>query len=73
MRLGEFLRSAEISQTWFAAQIGVRQPSVSRLVAGMQNPSPTTTRKIQSATQGAVGPGDWAPLKKRRRSAVLPV
>jgi DNA-binding transcriptional regulator YdaS (Cro superfamily) len=72
MRLGEYLRSADISQTRFAAQIGLRQPSVSRLISGMQNPSATTTRKIQSATQGAVGPADWAPVKKRRRAALLP-
>jgi DNA-binding transcriptional regulator YdaS (Cro superfamily) len=70
MRLAEFLRLADIPQMKFAEQIGLRQPSISRLVAGTQNPSATTTRKIQSATQGAVGSGDWAPVKKRRRDAL---
>ena len=71
MRLGEYLRSVDVSQVQFAAQIGVRQPTVSRLVAGMQNPSATTTRKIQNATQGTLGPGDWTPQKKVRRRAAL--
>jgi DNA-binding transcriptional regulator YdaS (Cro superfamily) len=72
MRLGEYLRSADISQTRFAAQIGMRQPTVSRLVAGTQNPSALTALRIRDATQGAVGPGDWAPEKKiRRRDALL--
>jgi DNA-binding transcriptional regulator YdaS (Cro superfamily) len=70
MRLREFLRVTATPQTRFAAQIGLRQPSVSRLISGMQNPSATTTRKIQSATQGAVGPSDWGPVKKRRRAAL---
>ena len=68
--LAEFLRLADISQVQFAEQIGLRQPSISRLISGMQNPSATTTRKIQSATQGAVGPSDWGPVKKRRRAAL---
>jgi DNA-binding transcriptional regulator YdaS (Cro superfamily) len=72
MRLGEFLRSADISQTRFAALIGLRQPSISRYISGTQNPSATTTRKIQSAMQGVVGPGDWVPEKKTRRRAALP-
>ena len=74
MRLREFLRSAEISQTRFAAQIGARQPTVSRLVAGTQNPSALTALRIRDASGGAVGgPGDWKPEKKiRRRAALLP-
>ena len=71
MRLGEYLQLANISQTRFAALLGVQQATVSRLVAGMQNPSATTTRKIQNATQGTVGPGDWTPQKKVRRRAAL--
>jgi hypothetical protein len=73
MRLGEFLRLTATPQAKFAAQIGVRQPTVSRLVAGTQNPSALTALKIRDASQGAVGPGDWGPMKKvRRRDALLP-
>ena len=64
MRLAEFLRLADISQVQFAAQIGVRQPTVSRLVAGTQNPSALTALKIRDASQGAVGPRDWGPVGK---------
>jgi hypothetical protein len=34
MRLGEYLQLAEISQTRFAAQIGVRQATISRYISG---------------------------------------
>jgi DNA-binding transcriptional regulator YdaS (Cro superfamily) len=71
MRLGEYLRSVDVSQVQFAAQIGVRQPTVSRLVAGTQNPSATVVLKIRDASQGAVGPEDWAPKRKIRRPQIL--
>jgi DNA-binding transcriptional regulator YdaS (Cro superfamily) len=71
VRLGAYLELTGISQTAFAATVALRQPSISRYISGTQNPSATTTRKIQSATQGAVGPGDWAPEKKIRRPQIL--
>jgi DNA-binding transcriptional regulator YdaS (Cro superfamily) len=67
MRLSEFLRVTATPQARFAAQIGLRQPSVSRLVNGAQNPSATVVLKIRDATQGAVAADDWAPEKKIRR------
>ena len=39
MRLGEYLQLADISQTRFAAQIGVRQATISRYISGEQIPS----------------------------------
>ena len=82
MRLGEFLRSAEISQTRFAAQIGVRQATISRYILGEQVPSVPIVVKIRDLSSGAVGlewercelrGSDWLPEKKiRRRDALLP-
>ena len=72
MRLGEFLRSAEISQTRFAAQIGVRQATISRYILGEQVPSIPIVVKIRDLSGGAVGLDDWLPEKKiRRRDALL--
>jgi transcriptional regulator with XRE-family HTH domain len=73
MRLGEYLRSAEISQTRFAAQIGVRQATISRYVSGEQVPSTPIVLKIRALSKGAVALDDWVPEKKiRRRDALLP-
>ena len=73
MRLREYLRSADISQTRFAAQIGVQQGTVSRYISGTKIPSATVALKIRDASQGAVALDDWAPEKKiRRRDALLP-
>jgi transcriptional regulator with XRE-family HTH domain len=73
MRLGEFLQSANISQTRFAAQIGVRQATISRYISGEQIPSTSIVVKIRDISKGAVGLDDWVPEKKiRRRDALLP-
>jgi DNA-binding transcriptional regulator YdaS (Cro superfamily) len=72
MRLGAYLELTNISQVAFAATVALRQASISRYISGTQIPSARTARKIQSATQGAVGPGDWAPEQKPRRRALLP-
>jgi transcriptional regulator with XRE-family HTH domain len=71
MRLGEFLRSADISQTRFAALIGVRQATISRYISGEQIPSTPIVLKIRALTEGAVTLDDWLPEKKIRRRAVL--
>ena len=74
MRLGEYLQLANISQTRFAALIGVRQATVSRYISGTKIPSATVVLKIRDLSKGAVALDDWAPEKKiRRRAALLPV
>jgi predicted transcriptional regulator len=73
MRLGEFLRSAEISQVQFATLLGVQQATVSRYISGTKIPSATVVLKIRDLSKGAVALDDWAPEKKiRRRDALLP-
>jgi hypothetical protein len=73
MRLGKYLQSAEISQTRFAAQVGVRQATICRYISGEQIPSTPIVIKIRDLSGGAVGLDDWAPEKRiRRRDALLP-
>jgi predicted transcriptional regulator len=73
MRLGKYLRSAEISQVRFATLLGVRQATVSRYISGTKIPSVTAVLKIRDISKGAVALDDWAPEKKlRRRDALLP-
>ena len=73
MRLAAYLELTGISQTAFAATVGVQQGTVSRYVSGKIPPSAAVMARIRDASKGAVGPGDWAPEKKvRRRSALLP-
>jgi predicted transcriptional regulator len=72
MRLGEFLRSAEISQTRFAALLGVQQATVSRYVLGEQVPSVPIVVKIRDLSKGAVALDDWLPEKKIQRAAATP-
>ena len=73
MRLGEYLQLADISQTRFAALIGVQQATVSRYISGTKIPSATVVLKIRDLSKGAVALDDWAPEQKiRRRAALLP-
>ena len=73
MRLGEYLQLADISQSRFAAQVGVRQATISRYILGEQVPSVPIVLKIRDLSGGAVGLDDWVPEKKiRRRDALLP-
>ena len=73
MRLGEYLQLADISQTRFAALLGVQQATVSRYISGTKIPSATVVLKIRDLSKGAVALDDWAPEKKiRRRAALLP-
>jgi predicted transcriptional regulator len=72
MRLGEYLQLADMSQTRFAALIGVQQATVSRYISGTKLPSVTAVLKIRDLSKGAVALDDWAPEKKvRRRDALL--
>jgi transcriptional regulator with XRE-family HTH domain len=70
MRLAEFLRLTATPQAKFAVQIGVRQATISRYVSGKIPPSAAVMARICDVSQGAVGPGDWAPEKKIRRPSI---
>jgi predicted transcriptional regulator len=54
MRLGEYLRSADISQRRIAALLGVRQATVSRYVSETQIPPAAVMLKIWGLSGGAV-------------------
>jgi hypothetical protein len=58
MRLGEYLQLADISQTRFAAQIGVRQATISRYISSEQIPSTPIVVKIRGISKGAVALDD---------------
>ena len=73
MRLGEYLRSVDVSQGRFAARVGVRQSTISRYISGDQIPSTPIVLKIRALSGGVVALDDWVPEKKiRRRDALLP-
>ena len=72
MRLGEYLRSADISQARFAVLLGVRRATISRYISGTKIPSATVVLKIRDLSKGAVALDDWAPEKKIRRAAATP-
>jgi hypothetical protein len=72
MRLREFLRVTATPQARFAAQIGVRQATISRYISGEQIPATPIVLKIRDLSHGAVARDDWVPEKKpRRRDALL--
>jgi transcriptional regulator with XRE-family HTH domain len=72
MRLREYLRLADVSQTRFAALIGVQQATISRYISGEQIPSTPIVVKIRDLSGGAVTLDDWLPEKKIRRAAATP-
>jgi hypothetical protein len=58
MRLGEFLRLADLPQAKFATLIGVRQATISRYISGEQIPSTPIVVKIRDLSHGAVALDD---------------
>ena len=58
MNLAAYLQSQNKTQEAFAAEIGVRQATVSRLKRG-KRPSLQLAAKIERATQGAVSASSW--------------
>lgn len=59
--LGEFLKLSKITQTGFAAKIGMTQRAVSLWVRGDRTPRAKQMQKIITATDGAVTPNDFLP------------
>ena len=58
MDLAAFLAQAELTQTEFAARIGVHPITLNRWVNGHALPRRSAMVKIQEATGGQVGPSD---------------
>lgn len=59
MRLEEWLRDREISQTDFAKKVGISPSMMSRIIGGSRNASIYLVGKIETLTGGAVGLEDW--------------
>lgn len=59
-KLASYLEQARVSQADFAAALGVKQPTVSRLVNGVQRPSLDLAIAIERVTRGAVPFTSWA-------------
>lgn len=59
MKLGEYLKDAELSLTEFAETVGVSEQSMSRYVAGKRLPRPEIMRRITRASGGRVEANDF--------------
>lgn len=64
-RLEAYLRANRIRQTDFAKEIGVRQPTVSRLAAGKITPSLSLAIAIERVTMRAVPISSWTGIDKK--------
>lgn len=61
MTLTQFLIEKCISQQQFAARVGVRQGTISRLTCGAIRPSLQLAAKIERETGGLVPAVSWVP------------
>lgn len=69
-KLREWRDAQGVSQAWVADKIGTSIPSVSRIEAGEQWPSPELMRRIEEVTAGFVTAADLlAAYKKPAASA----
>lgn len=59
MTLDQYLKSNGLTQSAFAALIGVDQTTIHRMLASGQIPSKPTMIKIVEKTNGAVTPNDF--------------
>ena len=70
MKLAQWLRLRDVSQTEFGVMIGASQGQVSRYVNGAQIPRRDHMMTIEWVTKGVVKPQDFydpPPLRRRRR------
>lgn len=65
MTLKEYLETTKTRQEDFAALIGVRQGTISRLANGGRWPSRETIVRVAEATNGLVSISDWVSGIKR--------
>jgi DNA-binding XRE family transcriptional regulator len=63
MTLGDYLLFAGYGDAWFAALVGVDRTTISRLRRGNTRPTWEVAAKIVEATNGAVTPNDFLPLR----------
>ena len=71
MQLFQYLENKQISQTYFAEQIGVSQPTLSRYVNGVSLPSVVVGARIAEITHNLVSVNDWKNLHKDMLQEVI--
>lgn len=71
MQLFQYLENKQISQAYFAEQIGVSQPTLSRYVNGVSLPSVVVGARIAEITQNLVSVNDWKNLHKDMLQEVI--
>lgn len=59
-KIERWLTLNRLTQAEFAAQVGVTQASVSRWITERRIPTWPTLRRITVATEGFIGPADFA-------------
>jgi transcriptional regulator with XRE-family HTH domain len=59
MKLPDWIRENKTSQGQFARDIGVTQPALSMICAGIRQPSASMMHRIAIATKGGVMPNDF--------------
>jgi DNA-binding transcriptional regulator YdaS (Cro superfamily) len=63
MKLSEYLQKNNLTQSEFAAQLGVSQPHISRLLSGVSGVPLRVLDRIRDLTNGDVTPNDFLPLR----------
>ena len=63
MKLAEYLATKQLDESAFAAALGVSAMGVRHWVNGRRTPRPEQMQKIFSATDGAVTPNDFLPMR----------
>ena len=72
MTLRSYLKDTNTRQEDFAAEIGVTQATISRLVRGVATPSIELAAQIKRATNGAVDFETWVSMPQMAVSANNP-
>lgn len=62
LKLQTYLKDSGLTQAEFAAKVGVKQGTISRLVNGSRAPSLVTAMKIAKVTRGKVPVTAWGDL-----------
>lgn len=69
MKLAKYLETKNLTQTAFAAKVGVTQVAMNRYVRGERTPSVEIIAAIHKATKGAVTLNDWVKVDEAEKVA----
>ena len=64
MNLETYLKTAGLTQTAFASRVGVKHPTINRLVKGRALPSLRLAFLIEHASGGIVKATSWSPVEQ---------